>query len=63
MWSYNARERRPAPPESAESSYDGKERLVRRNLVPQDNRRQPGVSATKPSTTNAAPRPREEQGS
>ncbi len=29
MWSYSARERRPDRPETADSSYDGTERVVR----------------------------------
>ena len=71
MWSYNARERRPAPPETPRSgtaTYDGTERFVSRSKTHQERgpRRGPDSlnNGTTPTTTNpTATRNREEQGS
>ncbi len=72
MWSYNARERRPGPPESSQSgtaSYDGTERLVSRSKRHQERGPRRGPDSTNSTTTPTtstpmtATRNREEQGS
>lgn len=68
MWSYSARERRPAPPEPSDTStasYDGTERVVHHSKPHQARparRRQDSNNSSIPAPTTT-PKDREEQGS